>query len=55
MAEISVYDPTMLIWIDETGCDQRNNMRRCGYSVWGIPPCCHRLLIRGTRHSAIPV
>ena len=21
MAEISVYDPDMLIWIDETGCD----------------------------------
>lgn len=55
MAEISVYDPSMLVWIDETGYDQRNNMRRCGYSVQGIPPCDHRLLIRGIRYSAIPV
>lgn len=21
MAEISVYDPSMLVWIDESGCD----------------------------------
>ncbi len=23
MAEISVYDPSMFIWIDESGCDRR--------------------------------
>ena len=55
MAEIAIYDPAMFVWIDETGCDKRNNMRRCGYSVRGIPPHDHRLLIRGTRYSAIPV
>lgn len=49
------YDPAMFVWIDETGCDKRNNMRRSGYSVRGIPPCDHRLLVRGTRYSAIPV
>ena len=55
MAEISMYDPSMLVWIDETGCDRRNSLRRCGYSVRGMPPREHRLLVRGTRYSAIPV
>ena len=30
-------------------------MRRYGYSVRGIPPRDHRLLIRGVRYSGIPV
>ena len=33
MAEVSVYDPSMLIWIDESGCDRRNSTRKYGYSV----------------------
>ncbi len=24
MAEVSMYDPSMLLWIDKSGCDQRN-------------------------------
>ena len=24
MAEVSVYEPAMLVWIDESGCDKRN-------------------------------
>lgn len=55
MAEISVYDPSMLIWIDETGCDRRHSIRKWGYSLRGMPPRDHRLLVRGTRYSAIPV
>ena len=55
MAEVSVYDPSMLIWIDESGCDRRNSTRKYGYSVRGVHPVDHRLLIRGTRYSAIPV
>ena len=55
MAEISIYDPHMLIWIDESGCDLRNSLRKRAYSVRGITPRDHRLLIRGTRYSAIPI
>ena len=55
MAEISSYDPSMFIWIDESGCDRRNSTRKFGYSIRGIPPVDHRLLVRGTRYSAIPV
>lgn len=55
MAEISIYDPSMFVWVDESGCDRRNSTRKFGYSVRGIPPVDHRLLVRGTRYSAIPV
>ena len=48
MATISVYDPNMIVWIDESGCDRRNSARRYGYSLRG-------LLCRGKRFSAIPV
>ena len=27
MAEISRYDPSMLVWLDETGYDNRNVLR----------------------------
>ena len=55
MAEISVYDPEMLVWIDETGCDRRDATRKYGYRVRGIPICDQRILVRGTRYTAIPV
>ena len=55
MANVSLYDVSMLVWLDESGCDDRNYRRKYGYSMRGIPPCDHRLLVRGTRYSAIPV
>ena len=55
MAEVSMYDPSMLLWVDESGCDLRNCMRNHGYSLRGMTPQDHRLLIRGTQYSAIPV
>ena len=32
MAEISNYDPRMFVWLDKTGCDRRNTLRKYGYS-----------------------
>ena len=55
MAEIAMYDIFMLVWIDETKCNRRNSLRRYGHSIRGMPPRDHRLLIRKTRYSAIPV
>ena len=55
MANISIYDPAMFIWMDETGCDKRNTIRKYGYSIRGRPLCDQRLLVRGTRYSAIPI
>ena len=35
MAEVSMYDPSMLLWVDESGCDLSNCMRNHGYSLRG--------------------
>ena len=32
-AEISVYDTSMLIWIDESGCNRRHSTRKWRYSL----------------------
>ena len=60
MAEVSVYDPSMLdpsmlVWIDESGCDRRNCMRKCGYSLRSMTLKDHQLMVRSTRYLAIPV
>ena len=30
--EIACLDPNVFVWLDETGCDRRNNIRRYGYA-----------------------
>lgn len=55
MAHVSIYDPSMLVWLDESGCDKRNTVRKYGYSIRGIPLYDQRLFVRGTRYSAIPI
>ena len=50
-----MYDPSMLIWLDETGCDGRNTICKYGYSIRGMPLSDHRLLVQGVRYSAIPI
>ena len=55
MAEISCYDSSMLVWLDETGCDNHNALRKHAYHVRGMPLHDHQLLIRGVRYSAIPI
>lgn len=55
MAEVSAYDPSMLIWLDETGCDRRHTICKYGYSIRGLPLSDHRLLVRGIRYTKIPI
>ena len=55
MAEISLFHPDMLIWIDETGSDRRNSIRKYGYSLRGIPARVFQLHVGGKRISAIGV
>ena len=55
MAEISMYDPEMLVWIDETGSAIRNSSRQYGYSLRGMPAKVHQLIVGGRWLSAIPV
>ncbi|ETW93244.1 MAG: hypothetical protein ETSY2_51740 [Candidatus Entotheonella gemina] len=35
--DVSLYDPNMLIFLDETGADRRNALRQYGYSMCGKP------------------
>ena len=51
--ELSVHKPNMLVFLDETGCDRRNAMRRYAYSIHGKPAKSHKLLVRGKRLNAI--
>ena len=48
-----VFDASMCLWIDETGCDQRNGLRKYGYGIRGS--CSTRLLpqVQGQRYSSI--
>ncbi len=52
-AELSVYKPEMLIFLDEIGCDRRNVLRRYAYSLRGKPAKSHKLLVRGKHLNAI--
>ena len=55
MTEISLFHPDMLIWIDETGSDRRNAIRKYGYSLRGMPAQVFQLRVGGKRISAIPI
>jgi len=50
---VSQYDSNMLIFIDETGADKRNLLRKQGYSISGKPAKKHKLLHRGQHISVI--
>lgn len=52
-AEVALYNPDMFIFLDETGSDRRNALRKYGYSLRGIPAVSHKLLIRGEHLSTI--
>ena len=53
MADIFAYSKDMFFFIDETGSDRRDQIRRFGYALQGEAPVYHRLLARGQRISAI--
>lgn len=54
-AEMINFDPTMIVWVDETGCQVRNALRKYGYGVRGMPPQDFALILRGKRYSAIGI
>lgn len=55
MARVLLYRKEQLVWLDETGCDNKTFMRKYGYAIRGQTPCCHRLLVRGRRISVVAV
>jgi len=55
LAKISAYDPSFMLWVDESGFDNRNHLRKYGYGVRGQPPRSCNLTIQGKRYSSIAV
>lgn len=53
MREVSIYTPEMMVFVDETGSDKRDAMRRFGYSLRGKPARVMKLLSRGKHLTAI--
>ncbi len=52
-ADISVFSPEMLVFIDETGSDRRDSLRKFGYSLRGKPPKALQLYRRGKHITAM--
>ena len=54
LLEVGIYKYIfMLVFVDESGTDRRDAMRRFGYSLRGRPCIAKSLLVRGKRVSAI--
>lgn len=53
LAEMQQYEADMFVFVDETGTDRRDCMRKFGYSLRGKRTKSQKLLIRGRRVSAI--
>ena len=55
MAYCSPFARNQFVWVDETGSDKRDHVRRYGFSIQGTTPVTHRLFSRGQRVNAIAV
>lgn len=53
MLDISIFSPEMLIFVDESGTDRRDALRKYGYSIRGQPAKALSLFPRGIHLSAI--
>ena len=53
MAEVQWFSPDKFVWVDETGSNKKDQVRRCGYVLRGEYPVYHRFLHHGQRISAI--
>ena len=52
-SEVSVFNTEMFVFVNETGSDARNKLRKKGYSIRGKPARYQTFLLRGERISAI--
>lgn len=53
MAHALQFPRNFFVWVDETGSDRRDQIRKFGYALKGLTPIYHRLLVRGSRVSSI--
>ena len=53
ISDCALYSPEMMVFLDETGCDNRDSMRKYGYALRGHRATARRLLCRGKRVSSV--
>ena len=55
LMDMSIYKdhPELFLFVDETGTDKRDSMRKFGYDLRGMPPVSQKILFRGQRHGRI--
>ena len=53
MAHCSLFSRDKFVWLDETGADARDHIRKYGYAIRGMRPVTHRFINRGVRVNAI--
>ena len=53
MAHCSLFQRDMFVWVDESGSDARDHIRKFGYAMRWMTPTSHRPLTRGKRVNAI--
>lgn len=52
-SDISLFEPHMFVYVDETGSDKRGLLRKYGHAFKGTRAVTEKPLIRGKRYSAI--
>ena len=53
MSQTFMFQQNMFVWLDESGADRRDSLRKFGYALRGTTPVSHRFLCRGQRVNAI--
>ena len=53
MAQTFLFKREMFVWVDETGTDKRDQLRKYEYALRGTTPVYHRFLSQGDRVNAI--
>ena len=55
LSDMSIYQghPELFVFVDETGTDRRDIMRKFAYSIRGKPATVSKLMVRGQRVSAV--
>ena len=53
MADVVSFNRDMLVWIDESGCNNKDCLRTYGHSIRGERAVSRHLLVRGRRISVI--
>ena len=55
MEEMSYISANMIVWLDETGSDRRNERRKRGYHLRGMTPTDFKFTVRGKRLFSIGI